>query len=306
MSNKRVANRPFWESAISNNQTFINFYQRLFSIAISRFEYDNLPDTVDRRFLELALFCDGQALFFKDDVIGFLGLRCSPGGALNVYGYPTVRRAYAANGYTATRDESNSVLIYDNNEHYPAMRHIEMFAYRLYTIERAIDTNVNSQRTPFFITCDENQRLTFKNIMMQYDGNTPIIWGQKGINLDAIKVFPTTAPYVAKNLQELKMQIWNEALTYLGVSNANFVKRERLISDEVARSMGGVVASRYSPLEQRLRAVEKINKMFGLNIEVRFHDTTEEYISTEILGSAERSLEGNEDSKVERLVQRYG
>lgn len=283
MSNKRIANRPFWESAISNNQTFVNYYQRLMSIAISRFQYNNAPETFDRRFFELALFTDGQALFFKDDVIGYLGLRCSPAGKLNVYGYPTSRHAYAANGYNAYRDETNSVLFYDNNEHYPAMRHIEMFAWRLYRIERAIDTNVNGQRTPFFITCDENQRLTFKNVMMKYDGDEPIIWGQKGINLEAIKVFPTVVPYVSKDLEELKMQIWNEALTYLGVANSNFVKRERLVSDEVARNMGGVIASRYSPLEQREIAVDKINKMFGLNMSVEFKDTTDQYLESAIL-----------------------
>lgn len=279
MSNRKVANRPFWESSVLNNQTYINFYTRLFSIAISRFKYTNAPETFDRRFFEIALYADGQALFFKDDVLGFLGLRSSPAGALNVYGYPTNRRAYAPNGFTATRDETNSVLFYDNNEHYPAMRQIEMYALRLYKIERAIDTNVNGQRTPFFITCDENQRLSFKNIMMKYEGDEPIIWGQKGINLDAIKVFPTVVPYVGKDLQELKMQVWNEALTYLGISNSNFVKRERLVSDEVARSMGGVIASRYSPLEQREIAIDKVNKMFGLNMKVEFIDTTNEYLN---------------------------
>lgn len=280
---RKIEDRPFWESTLVNNQTFRNFYMRLFSIAISRFHYENLPPTVDRRFMELALYTDGQALFFKDDVLGHLCLRSASAGKLNVYGYPTARHAYAANGYNAYRDETNSVLIYDNNEHYPAMRVIEMFAYRLYIIERAIDTNVNAQRTPFFIVCDENQRLTFKNVMMKYEGNEPIIWGQKGINLDSLKVFPTTAPYVGKDLQELKMQYWNECLTYLGVANSNFVKRERLISDEVARSMGGVIASRYSPLEQREKAVKKINDMFGLNIKVEFKDTTGEYIQTELL-----------------------
>lgn len=295
---KKIADRPFWESALVNNKTYQNYYMRLLSIAISRIGYKNLPDTVDRRFMELAIFTDGQALFFEDPVMGYLCLRSSNAGALNVYGYPTQRRAYAANGYTATRDESNSVLIYDNNEHYPAMRHIEMFAHRLYMIERAIDTNVNGQRTPFFIVCDENQRLTFKNIMMQYDGNQPIIWGQKGINLDSIKVFPTNAPYVSKDLQELKTQIWNEALTYLGVANSNFVKRERLISDEVARSMGGVIASRYSFMEQRENAVNKINRMFGLNIEVEFKDTTNEYITTELTELEETQKEGVEVEQV--------
>lgn len=294
---KKAANGPFWESARLNNTTYQNYYMRLMSIAISRFKYENLPDTIDRRFLELCLFSDGQALFFKDDVLGYLALRCAPGGALNVYNIPTSRYAYAANGFKAYRDESNSVVIYDNNERFPAMRHIENFAYRLYLIERAIDTNVNAQRTPIAILCDENERLTFENLMMKFEGNVPFIYGRKGLDLNAIKTIDLKAPYVAKELQELKMQIWNEALTYLGVANANFVKRERLISDEVARSMGGVIASRYSFLEQRVEACDRINKMFGLNISVEFRDTTEEYINTEMEGDEDGSIHDNDSSQ---------
>ena len=61
-------------------------------------------------------------------------------------------------------------------------------------------------------------------------------------------------------------QIWNEALTYLGISNINVQKKERLITDEVSRNMGGVIASRYSRLNARQVACDKINKMFGLNV----------------------------------------
>lgn len=68
----------------------------------------------------------------------------------------------------------------------------------------------------------------------------------------------------------MKSQIWNEALTYLGISNTNVTKKERMISDEVMRNMGGVIASRYSRLESRRQAVKQINEMFGLNIEVNY------------------------------------
>ena len=59
---------------------------------------------------------------------------------------------------------------------------------------------------------------------------------------------------------------WNEALTYLGISNINTSKKERMITDEVTRNQGGVVASRYSRLESRRQACRQINNMFGLEI----------------------------------------
>ena len=66
--------------------------------------------------------------------------------------------------------------------------------------------------------------------------------------------------------------MWNEALTYLGISNINVQKKERLITDEVTRNQGGVVASRYSRLESRRQACEQINKMFGLNISCDYRE----------------------------------
>ena len=267
----------FWESARLNNATYQYYYRRLFGLSISCFEYTNLPESVDERFMELSLFADGNALFFEDPAMGHLCLRSANAGPLNVYGIPTQRHAYASNGYNAYRTEKDSVIIYDNYERWPLQPAVAMYAYRLYIIERAIDTNVNAQRTPLLIQCDEEERLSFVNLMKQYEGNIPFIFATRGLNVEGVHVFPTDAKYVGKDLQELKQQIWNEALTMIGIANANFVKRERLLSDEVARSMGGVIASRYSRLESRREAAEKINKMFGLNIEVNFRDTTDEY-----------------------------
>lgn len=274
---RRKEDGQFWESTRLNNATYQYYYRRLFGLSISCFEYNNLPESVDERFMELALFADGNALFFEDPALGYLCLRSANVGPLNVYGIPTQRHAYASNGYNAERTEKDSVIIYDNYERWPIQPAVAMYAYRLYIIERAIDTNVNAQRTPLLIQCEEEERLSFVNLMKQYEGNIPFIFASRGLNVEGVKVFPTDAKYVGKDLQELKQQVWNEALTMIGIANANFVKRERLLSDEVARSMGGVIASRYSRLESRRQAIEHINDMFGLNIEVNFRDTTEEY-----------------------------
>ena len=253
-----------------NNRTYIQYYNRLSELAISMFEWKNLPNTVDERFLEMCLFAEGQCIFFKDDVLGFLALQVMCGGRLNVYRIPMDRTAYATNGYRVKLDSSNSVLIYNNYLHTNSKLDIEMFSKRLYNLDRAIDVNANAQKTPVLIQCDETQRLTMKNLYKQYEGNEPYIFGTKGLDASGLKVLKTDAPYVADKLYQLKSQYWNEALTYLGISNTNVTKKERMISDEVMRNMGGVIASRYSRLESRRQAVEQINEMFGLNIEVDY------------------------------------
>ena len=269
--------RQFWESATVNKGTYIQYYNRLTELSTSMFDWRNVPDTIDVRFLELVLFTDGKAVFFKDEEIGYLALRCACNGPFNLYNIPINRRAYAANGYNRQLDESNSVIIYNNYLHTGSMLDVKMFSKRLYNLDRAVDVNVNAQKTPVLIVCDEKQRLTMKNLYMKYEGNEPFIFGEKNLNPnDAIKTLSTGAPYVADKLYQLKIQIWNEALTYLGISNVNTQKKERMISDEVGRSQGGVVASRYSRIQARKEAVKKINEMFGTNIEVEYRETENE------------------------------
>ena len=262
----RRKDRQFWESAIMNNSTFRQYYNRLVELSISMFEWKNLPDSVDPRFLELTLFTDGQAVFFEDEVLGYLALQNAMSGDFDVYRIPRDRRAYAVNGYQKQLNEKDSVIIYNNYLHTNSMLDVQMFAKRLYNLDRAIDVNANAQKTPILLLCDDSERLTLENMYMQYDGNKPVIKGVKGLNPNAFTVLKTDAPFVADKLYQLKTQIWNEALTYLGISNINITKKERLITDEVTRNQGGTIASRYSRLQARREACKKINEMFGLDI----------------------------------------
>lgn len=263
---RRKKERQFWESATMNNATFRQYYNRLVELSISMFEWKNLPESVDPRFLELTLFTDGQAVFFEDEVMGYLTLQNAMGGGFDVYRIPTNRRAYAVNGYQKQLTNEDSVIIYNNYLHTNSMLDVQMFAKRLYNLDRAIDVNANAQKTPILLLCDDSERLTLENMYMQYDGNKPVIKGVKGLNPNAFTVLKTDAPYVADKLYQLKTQIWNEALTYLGISNINITKKERLITDEVTRNQGGTIASRYSRLQSRREACKKINEMFGLDI----------------------------------------
>lgn len=268
----RKRDLQFGESAYMNNRTYLQYYNRLTELAISMFEWQNLPETIDQRFLEMCLFCDGMCVFFQDEVLGYLSLQCMIGGKLNVYRIPMERRAYATNGYQRELDGTNSIIIFNNYLHTNSMLDVEMFSKRLYNLDRAIDVNANAQKTPVLIQCDESQRMTMKNLYKQYEGNEPFIFGSKGLDANGLKVLQTGAPYVADKLYELKTQIWNEALTYLGISNINVVKKERMITDEVTRNQGVTVASRYSRLESRRQACKQINEMFGLDIWVDYRE----------------------------------
>ena len=270
-----------WPSAQINNQTYIDYYQRLMEFAINMFEWRNLPPTVDERFLELTLYEKGYCLYFNDEVVGNLALTCTIGGMLDVYRIPTERRAFAVNGYNKICTSQDSVLIFNNYLHTPTILTIELFARRLYEIERTIDVNVKAQKTPTLVLASEQQRLTMKNLYMQYDGNEPFIFGDKDMEFDGIKCLKTDAPYVADKLQVLKHQIWNEAMTFCGIENSNQDKKERLVADEVGSNYGNIEAQRNVMLNTRRQAADKINRMFGTNIEVRFRSSLNTMVNSE-------------------------
>lgn len=278
---RRKRDNQFNESLSMNMYTWKQYYDRLTELAISMFEWKNLPETVDERFMELMLFGDGMTVFFEDEELGYLCLQTMISGNLNVYRIPEDRTAFATNGYQRRLNSSNSVIIFNNYLHTNSVLDVEMFSKRLYNLDRAIDVNANAQKTPILIQCEESQRLTMKNMYMQYDGNQPFIFGTKNFDPNGLKVLQTGAPYVCDKLYELKSQIWNEALTYLGISNVNTQKKERMITDEVQRNLGGTIASRYSRLNSRKEACKKINAMFGLNIDVEYRQDYNELVEKE-------------------------
>lgn len=285
----------FWESAVMNNATYIQYYNRLIELSIAMFDWTGLPNTIDPRFLELTLFKYGQAVFFEDEVMGYLALTNAVQGGFDVYGYPVASRAYSPyNNYQKNLTLDDSVIIYNNYLRTPSSLDVEVFAKRLYNLDRVIDVNANAQKTPVLIKCAETQRLTMKNLYKEFDGNSPVIFGDNGLNDANFTVLSTEAPYVADRIYQLKTQIWNEALTYLGISNINVQKKERLITDEVSRNMGGVIASRYSRLNARQNACEKINKMFGLNVWCEYRDDYRE-LDEEL----ENVNEGDDEKKPE-------
>ena len=112
--------------------------------------------------------------------------------------------------------------------------------------------------------------------------------------MDAFQVFDITTPYVGNELQTYKHQIWNEALTYLGIENVNTDKKERLISDEVVNNMGDVEAERFTRLNARRQACEEINELFGLDVQVDFRSGT--YIRTGATGNAMAETNGMQPS----------
>lgn len=269
-----------------NEDTYWQYYNMLKEYAINMFKWKNLPDTIDERYLELCLFNLGYICFFKDDVTGmkktlipmqgeYLALQCTLGGRFNVYNLPTEYHIYTPTGYNAVRDKSNSVIIYNNYLHQPTFKTVQMYAYRIYNIERTIDINLGQLKHPYIIIAPENQIFSFKQLWKQIDENKPMIIGDSKLDISQLQAIATGVQNNTIELNNLKHQYMNEALTFLGINNANTDKKERLITDEVKANDEQLYVARQVMLNARKQACEEINKMFGLDIDVEFRGEEE-------------------------------
>ena len=219
----------------------------------------------------MCLFWDGKACFFKDEVVSnYIVAQFAQRGDFDIYRNPVSWEAFSANGARWQLTNKDSILVWNNYLKQGLSRTAMMFAKRLYELDQIIQVNAKAQKTPVLVLAGEKERLTMKNLYMQYEGNEPFIFGTDKLNRENFTVLKTDAPFIADKIYELKTEIWNEVLVWLGISNVNTVKKERLITDEVTRNLGGVVASRNSRLEARTKACERINEMFGLNVSVEF------------------------------------
>ena len=277
----KCASREFIDTAWVNDATYWDYLERLKKIATSMFEWVNLPDSMDARFLEKCLYYHGTAALLYDDILGYINTNCATSGQINIYGLPTALNCYSY-GYQETRTlytglnysaEGNPInengkeciLVMNNWERTPTASTLELFALRLYEAERACDVNVKAQKTPVMLLIDESQRLTMKNLYDQYDGNQPFIFGDKNsLSEGQIKALKTDAPFLADKLMEYKKQIWNEALTFLGVNTLTTEKKERLITDEASSNNELINLNLQSYLVPRQKACKDFNEKFGL------------------------------------------
>lgn len=258
---------------IANNMTFSYYYYKLMLIARSLFVWENLPNNMDERWIEKYLFTSGKCIFYKDPVMGYMVAGLAQQGGINCYGDPTsvapVAENYVYEGKQLINGK-NCYVIRNNDLMLPTFPTIRFYSFKLSNLDRAIDTNVEAQKTPIIIRCSDRQRLSLKNAINQRRDNEPVIWTTDQSNIaDMVDTLQLNIPPVFKDLQTQKHMVLNEVFTDLGINNANMDKRERMVANEVEANNEQVKAAEDVMLKVREEACKQINRIFGLNISVK-------------------------------------
>lgn len=252
----------------AERSAFADYFHRLKNLAVTMFKWENLPNSVNERYLEWALFIYGKAVFFEHPTRGFMCLNGVLEG-LNFYNDPLRIRPISPVESFSSIPADECVLIRNTPDMYPTFLTTVRYAKSLYDIDASIDVNVAAQKTPILILTDVKQKMSAQAMYQKYNGNTPVIYGMKGtFDPNSFQVLRTDAPFVAGQLQDIKITKYNEYLSFLGIGMSD-EKRERRITGEIEPFRQQANALANIGLSQRKHACKLINDLWGLNVDVR-------------------------------------
>ena len=273
--NKSIWNRgdALLLSDTLQERNFGRIFYEFTNLALNRFKWENLPQGLESRHIEKALFEYGQCAFVDDPELGILCLGCSNTNGYNPYGDPT-HVVLTGVGYSKIFEIGEVERILNNDTLLPTKFHVEYYTNKIYEIDKAIYKNLKQQKRPYIIATTKDNQLTMKNIIKQVKEDVEEIYVDERITNGGkvgAEVLNVNAPYLIDKYQQHKNDLMCEFLTLMGLnnSNANNGKKERLLVDEVNVNNGEILMNLDVDYKNRLDACKRINERFGLNISVK-------------------------------------
>lgn len=265
---------------LSHEERLYNKYKLL---ALNIFKWENLPNNIESRHIEKALYNYGQAVFFEDKDLGYILLGANSSGNVNIYnesksviatgvGYSKVVNLVNAKDsiYKDSELMKNNcfgVRVCNNDLMLPLDTYVRDYAQKMYNVENAINLNIEQQKFPYFINTNKNTEFTLKTMFDKIKNGAYAIFGNKNINLDDIQVLNLQTPYVADKLNHYKYELEREILTFFGLNN-NYEKKERLLVDEVNSNNDYINRNVDLMLKCREEFCKQVNEIYGLQISV--------------------------------------
>lgn len=255
------------------------------SIIEYRFEYKNLPDEIPTYIIEDNLFNYGSCVFFKDNFF-YYALSGANGNTLDVYGNPLKVRPIAKNGmqfdertnvqYFDFKNnkiiEKDCVIIYNNRYRMSTYSLIYPFVNRLCYLWQSLGINAALTRIKALIVSNKDQAPTLKALFNKFFDSEKIfaiVNDKSNLRENIVDKLDFNIPNQQKDLWEDFDKTFNLLLMFCGInSNNNIDKKERLLVDELHINdiLTTIIMDSY--FEIRVKAIEAINKLFGLNIEI--------------------------------------
>ena len=244
--------------------------------SVTMFKYHNLPDTMPQREIELLLQCNGWGCVCEIDGDLYC-LNGGLGGVPNAYNMPTeiiINNPYLNYNKTLTID--TDCVIIPNDSMYIGL--LPMYnRYCTMLVENDITmilATVNKRVQNLLSANDDNTVESAKNFLKKvFDGELGVIAESK--LFDSLKVNASSVNSTVSMTELFEFEQYVKASLYneIGLSANYNMKRERLTSAEVETNTDNLYPLVDDMINQRRKAVEKINEMFGTNIEIEFNSS---------------------------------
>ena len=256
---------------VYKNINFTRIYDYYKMLSLNMFTWENLPETMNSRYIENALYEHGLCLINNDENMSLISVPCNFGANMNINGEST---EVITSGYNYVKtinyiNNKDCVLIRNNDLAKATRDYIANYAERMLEVEMCIRANINQQKFPWFINATEKTKKSLEIIFDKVENFEPYILANREIGLgdNALEVLTMPTPYVADKLNEYKYELEREILTFLSLNN-NFEKKERLLTDEINSNNDFISTNAMLMYKNRLQACKEINKKFGLNVKV--------------------------------------
>lgn len=265
----------------SNNELHAYFCKYLFQKLTSVYKFNNLPITWDKGFFLTTLFSMGYIGVINTKEFGVVALNAELSG-YNLYYRPN--KLVIANPLINNVKEDyqigvNCEVIKLMPDYGTPFDKVSFYADMLALSAESTGMNlVNSKLAYVMSAKNKAAAQTLKKVFDKVASGEPAVVVDKSLyNQDGSLSWDTFAQnlrenYIAGNILD-DMKKWEDKFnTDIGIPNANTNKRERLISDEVNANNVETYTTAELWLETLKESLEKVNKMFNLNISVEFRN----------------------------------
>lgn len=266
------------------NTALVEYYTKyLLEKAISVFKFDGLPETWARNYFEYVLFGYGHIAVINTDKYGVIPQMSGLTG-YNVFYQPTiVTIANPLLDGLKTLEIGTQCEIIKLQPNYSGIMDIVTTYADLMAlcVETAGINLLNSKMSYIFFSRNKASAETFKKMYDKVASGEPAAFLDKSLLDDegnpAWTMFTQNVGqnYITDKILNDLQTIEDQFNTDIGIPNANTQKKERLIVDEVNANNTDTNAKVSLWLETMRYDIEKVNRMFGLNLSVSYRFTNE-------------------------------
>lgn len=307
----------------NKNKNLNDYITYMLNRSIIMFKYHNLPETMPQREIELLLQTNGWGCVCE--INGNLyALNGGLGGVPNAYNMPTeiiISNPYLKFNKTLTID--TDCVVIPNDSMYVGLlplynRYCTMLVENDITM---ILATVNKRIQNLLSANDDNTVESAKSFLKKvYEGELGVIAESKLFDSLKVNNSSTNAQVSLTDLFEFEQYIKASLYNEIGLSANYNMKRERLTSAEVETNTDNLYPLVDDMINQRRKAVEKINEMFGTNIEIEFnsswdnrpfngasiHNVEEEVNGSELVTEDVENVGDNVDNSESEVVEDVG